>query len=353
MLGFLVRLLPFWIREPLVILVGAVFGVRILFMALVDGEGWVPAVIGAVFLLGAALRVRVVVHALRARRRPAPATEAELVPVTPAPVTSAPVIPAPVTSAPVIPAPVTPAVRRPVEKKPNAFAQASFAIGLFAVIGGALWIEGKLPEDGTAATGASRPAACRLDEDEELPGAYRSTPGAVTGADLCRALNGTELPELLGTPAERSVYASGTDNTAPLTDRKVAQPEARVEFETYTVELSATYNKLTVAQYAKLTTYGDGRDARKLTVLGRPALLTSDHMMKIQFDLGSGEGASGPVEQGPLARTLTVAFDGKDRGGSYDLTVWSESGLLPDDSALVDIAEAVLPRITRGARGQD
>jgi hypothetical protein len=68
--------------------------------------------------------------------------------------------------------------------------------------------------------------------------------------------------------------------------------------------------------------------------------------MKIQIDLGGGEGASGPVEQGPLARTLTVAFDAKDRGGSYDLTVWSESGALPDDSALVGIAETVLPRIT-------
>ncbi|MFF8521449.1 DUF6215 domain-containing protein [Streptomyces werraensis] len=337
MLGFLVRLLPFWIREPLIILVGTVFGVRILYMALFDGEGWVPAVIGAVFLLGAALRVRLVVHALRARRRPAPPADEVTEPAPSAPVTAAPVVPP---------------VRRPAEKKPNAFVQASLAIGLFAVIGGALWIEGKLPEDGTAATGASRPAACRLDEDEKLPSAYRSTPEAVTGADLCRALNLPELPELLGTPAERSVYASGTDNTAPLTDRKVAQPETRVEFETYTVELSATYNKLTVAQYAKLTTYGDGGDVRKLTVLGRPALLTSDHMMKIQFDLGSGEGASGPVEQGPLARTLTVAFDGKDRGGSYDLTVWSESGLLPDDSALVDIAEAVLPRITQGARDQ-
>ncbi|MFF0211554.1 DUF6215 domain-containing protein [Streptomyces althioticus] len=348
MLGFLVRLLPFWVREPLIILVGTVFGVRILYMALVDGEGWVPAVIGAVFLLGAALRVRVVVHALRARRRPAPEADEVTEPAS-----SAPASPAPAPSAPVAPAPVAPAVRRPAEKKPNAFAQAFFAIGLFAVIGGALWIEGKLPEDGTAATGASRPAACRLDEDEKLPGAYRSTPEAVTGADLCRALNRPELPELLGTPTERSVYASGTDNTAPLTDRKVAQPEARVEFETYTVELSATYNQLTVAQYAKLTRYGDGRDARNLTVLGRPALLTSDHMMKIQFDLGSGEGASGPVEQGPLARTLTVAFDGKDRGGSYDLTVWSESGLLPEDSALVDIAEAVLPGITRGTRDQD
>ncbi|MEU0912478.1 DUF6215 domain-containing protein [Streptomyces althioticus] len=334
MLGFLVRLLPFWVREPLVILVGTVFGVRILHMALVDGEGWVPAVIGAVFLLGAALRVRVVVHALRARRRPAPPADEVAEPAPPAPV---------------VPAPV---VRRPVEKKPNAFAQTFFAIALFAVIGGALWIEGKLPEDGTAATGASRPAACRLDEDEKPPSAYRNTPEAVTGADLCRALNRPELPELLGTPTERSVYASGTDNTAPLTDRKVAQPEARVEFETYTVELSATYNKLTVDQYQALTAYRDDADLRKLTVLGRPALLTSDHMMKIQFDPGSGEGASAPVEQGPLARTLTVALDGKDRGGSYDLTVWSESGLLVDDSALVDIAEAVLPAITQGTRDQ-
>ncbi|MFI0503783.1 DUF6215 domain-containing protein [Streptomyces albogriseolus] len=337
MLGHLVRLLPFWVREPLLILVGTVFGVRILYMALVDGEGWVPAVIGAVFLLGTALRVRVVVRALRARRRPAPPTEAGAAPVAPEPV---------------VPAPVAPAMRRPVEKKPNAFAQASLAIGLFAVIGGALWIEGKLPEDGTAATGVSRPAACRLDEDEKLPSAYRATPDAVTGEDLCLALNRPELPELLGTPAERSVYASGTNSTAPLTDRKVAQPEARVEFDTYTVELSATYNKLTVEQYRAMTAYRDDADLRKLTVLGRPALLTSDHMMQIQFDLGSGEGASGPVEQGPLARTLTVAFDERDRGGSYDLTVWSESGALPDDGALLDIAEAVLPAIRQGTPGQ-
>ncbi len=332
MLGHLVRLLPFWIREPLLILVGTVFGVRILYMALVDGEGWVPAVIGAVFLLGAALRVRVVVRALRARRRPA--------------------FPAEAGTAPVAPAPVAPAMRRPVEKKPNAFAQASLAVGLFAVIGGALWIEGKLPEDGAAATGVSRPAACRLDEDEKLPSAYRATPEAVTGEDLCRALNRPELPELLGTPTERSVYASGTNNTAPLTDRKVAQPEARVEFDTYTVELSATYNKLTVDQYQAMTAYRDDADLRKLTVLGRPALFTSDHMMQIQIDLGSGGGTGGPVEQGPLARTLTVAFDPKDRGGSYDLTVWSESGALPDDNALLGIAEAVLPALTQGTPGR-
>ncbi|MFC7511947.1 hypothetical protein ACFQV4_22970 [Streptomyces thermocarboxydus] len=41
-------------------------------MALVDGEGWVAGVIGAVFLLGTALHVGMVVRALRARRHPAP-----------------------------------------------------------------------------------------------------------------------------------------------------------------------------------------------------------------------------------------------------------------------------------------
>ncbi|MFF9754573.1 DUF6215 domain-containing protein [Streptomyces sp. NPDC014344] len=322
MLGLLVRLLPFWIREPLVILVGTVFGVRILHMALVDGEGWAPAVIGAAFLLVAVVRVRVVVHALRARRRPAPPVAA-------------------------VTAPVAPAVRRPPGKEPNAFAQAALAIGLFAVIGGVLWIEGRLPESG--ATGASRAATCWSgDEDGKPPTAHRATSDAVTGEDLCRALNRPELPELLGTPTETATYASGTDATAPLTDGKVARPEARVEFDTYTVELSATYDELTVAQYANLTTYRNAPDLRKLTVLGRPALFTSDHMMRIQFDLGSGGGSGGPVGQGPLARTLTVALDGEDRGGSYGFTVWSETGALPDDRALLDIAEAVLPEIARG-----
>ncbi|WP_202919590.1 hypothetical protein [Streptomyces adustus] len=44
-------------------------------------------------------------------------------------------------------------------------------------------------------------------------------------------------------------------------------------------------------------------------------------------------------------------FDREDRGGYCDITVWSTSGALPDDQALVDIAEKVLPRIPeRSAR---
>lgn len=116
-------------------------------------------------------------------------------------------------------------------------------------------------------------------------------------------------------------------------------------FDTYTVNLSATYNELSTAQRVKLMKFGDEQDVKTLTVLGRPAVFSSDHTMKIEFSLG-GEGSSGPVEQGPLARTLSVALDPKDRGGYFELTVWSKSGALPDDIALRGIAEKVLPTIS-------
>jgi hypothetical protein len=90
--------------------------------------------------------------------------------------------------------------------------------------------------------------------------------------------------------------------------------------------------------------FGDEKDIKTLTVLGRPAVLSSDHTMKLEINLGSG-GSGGPVEQGPLARTLTVALDRNDRGGYCDITVWSTSGALPNDSVLLNIAEKVLPRI--------
>ncbi|MEU5225686.1 hypothetical protein AB0G55_24040, partial [Streptomyces toyocaensis] len=75
MLGFLLRLLPFWVREPLLIVVGSVFGVRIMYLALRDGT-WVAAAIGVAFLVFTAVRVHTVVRALRARRNPSPAASA-------------------------------------------------------------------------------------------------------------------------------------------------------------------------------------------------------------------------------------------------------------------------------------
>ena len=333
MLGFLIRLLPFWVREPLLIVVGSVFGVRILYLAVRDG-GWAPAAIGTVFLVFTAVRVHTVVRALRARRNPAPAASAD----------------GAVPAAAPQPQPQPEAERRPAppaapEKEPNAWGQAAAAVAVFGAIAAVLWLGPKvMPSDDTTPEAAS----CSAGEHEELPSAYRETPRAVTGEELCTALNRSDLAQLLGTPAEIATVASGTSNTAPLTDGKVAQPEAEVQFDTYTVHVSATYNELSIAQYVKLMKFGNEENVRTLAVLGRPAVLSSDHTMKLEINLGGG-GSGGPVEEGPLARTLTVAFDGKDRGGYYDITVWSTSGALPDDSALLGIAEKILPTLPERA----
>jgi hypothetical protein len=329
MLGFLIRLLPFWVREPLLIAVGSVFGVRIMYLAVRDEE-WVPAAIGTAFLVFTAIRVHTVVQALRARRNPSPAAPAD------GEAAHAAVQPQPQATAGQRPTPAAP------EKEPNAWGQAVAAVAVFAALGAALWLGPELmPADGDSTPQA---ASCSSGEGEELPSAYEKTPQAVTGEELCKALNRSDLAQLLGTPAETATVASGTSNTAPLTDGRIAQPEAEVQFDTYTVNVSATYNKLSIAQYVKLMKFGEETDVRTLAVLGRPAVYSSDHTMKIEINLGSG-GSGGPVEQGPLARTLSVAFDGKDRGGFYDITVWSTSGALPDDSALLAIAEKVLPAI--------
>ncbi|WP_416479224.1 DUF6215 domain-containing protein [Streptomyces sp. LKA04] len=339
MAGFLLRLLPFWVREPLLIVVGAVFGVRILYLAALGDGGWMAAGIGLVFLVFTAVRVHSVVRALRARRDRRRTTAADAV---------APAAAGTVTSAALPPTAPAPAAQLPTtaarEKEPNAWAQAFAAVAVFAALGAAVWLAPHLSP--AEADSTPQAVSCPSAEDGELPSAYAKTPGAVTGAELCTALNRPDLARILGTPEETATSASGTSDTAPLTDGKVAQPEAEVRFDTYTVNVSATYNKLSIAQYVDLMKFGQETDVRTITVLGRPAVLASDHTMKIEIDLGSGA-SGGPVEQGPLARTLSVAFDAEDRGGYFDITVWSTSGALPDDGVLLDLAEKVLPTLPR------
>ncbi|WP_328744242.1 DUF6215 domain-containing protein [Streptomyces sp. NBC_00285] len=347
MLGFLIRLLPFWVREPLLIAIGSVLGVRIFYLGVHDHD-LVAAGLGVVFLVFTAIRVHGVIRALRERRNPSPAAPADggavegaakapaLVPAqapSPAPAPA----PAPI-QAKVVPPP-GPA---PVQKEPNAWGQAFAALALFGALGGALWVAPHVMP--AADDNTPQPASCSSGEREELPKAYKKTPRPVTGDELCEVLNRPDLAQLLGTPGETASTAFGTNSTAPLTDKKVAQPEAEVRFDTYTVHVSATYDKLTTAQYVKLMQYGNETGVKTLKVLGRPAVYSSDHTMKLEIDLGS-TGSSGPVEQGPLARTLTVALAPDDRGGSYDFTVWSTSGALPQDSVLLGIAEKVLPAI--------
>ncbi|MER5382528.1 DUF6215 domain-containing protein [Streptomyces sp. NPDC002688] len=332
MLGFLLRLLPFWVREPLLIAVGSVLGVRIMYLAVSDHDR-VAAGLGVVFLVFTALRVHVVIRALRARRNPSPTGSADRAAVDAAvqprtqPQTQAGTRPRP--------GPVTP------EKEHNAWGQAVAAVAVFGALAAALWLA---PRFMPTADNTPQPASCSGETHEKLPKAYKDTPQPVTGEELCKALHRPDLAKLLGTPGETATSVSSTNNTAPLTDGKVAQPEAEVRFDTYTVNVSATYNKLSTDQYVKLMKFGDETDIRTLKVLGRPAVLYSDHTMRLEIDLGSG-GSGGPVEEGPLARNLSVALDRSDRGGYCEITVWSSSGALPTDSALLSIAEKVLPKI--------
>ncbi|MEU8865094.1 DUF6215 domain-containing protein [Streptomyces umbrinus] len=324
MLGFLIRLLPFWVREPLLIAVGSVLGVRIMYLAVHDHE-WVAAGLGMVFLVFTAIRIHVVVRALRARRNPSPAASADGAAADAVAQAGTGPRPGPATA----------------EKDHNARGQAVAAVAVFGALGAVLWVAPRvMPSD----VSTPQPASCSGGAHEELPKAYKQTPRPVTGEELCKTLNRPDLAKLLGTPEETATTASGTNNTAPLTDGRVANPEAEVAFDTYTVNVSATYNKLTTDQYVKLMKFGDETDIKTLTAVGRPAVFSSAPTMKIEIDLGSG-GSGGPVEQGPLARTLTVALDRNDRGGYCDIVVWSKSGALPDDSVLLDIAERVLPRI--------
>jgi hypothetical protein len=344
MLGFLLRLLPFWVREPLLIAVGSVLGVRIMYLAVHDHDR-VAAGLGVVFLVFTAVRVYAVIRALRARRNPSPTASADGAAVDAAsqtqPQTQAQAQPQaqPQAQAQVGTGP-RPRSDTP-EKEHNAWSQAVAAVAVFGALAAALWVAPRfMPSDDNT----PQPASCSGGAHEELPKAYKDTPQPVTGEELCKALNRPDLAMLLGTPGETATTVSSTNNTAPLTDGKVAQPEAEVTFDTYTVNVSATYNELSTDQYVKLMKFGDEKDIKTLTVLGRPAVLSSDHTMKLEINLGSG-GSGGPVEQGPLARTLSVALDRHDRGGYCDITVWSTSGALPNDSVLLNIAEKVLPGI--------
>ncbi|MET8857745.1 DUF6215 domain-containing protein [Streptomyces sp. NPDC004579] len=349
MLGFLIRLLPFWVREPLLIVIGSVFGVRIMYLAVTEHDR-VAAGIGLVFLVFTAIRVHGVVRALRARRNPSPAASAGGATVDAA--AHAQVQPqAALSQAAVQPQPQPlpqagtgprPGAGTP-KKDHNAWGQAVGAVALFGALGAILWLGPRfMPSEEVNAT---PPASCSDETHEEPPKVYKKKPRPVTGEELCNAVLRPDLAMLLGTPGEKATSASGSDNTAPLTDGKVAQPEARIDFDTYTVNVSATYNDLSIDQYVKLMKYGEESDVKTVKVRGRSAVFSTDHTMKIEINLGGDGGSGGPVGQGPLERTLSVALDRGDRGGYCEITVWSESGALPSDTALLDIAEKVLPKI--------
>ncbi|MET8753343.1 DUF6215 domain-containing protein [Streptomyces sp. NPDC004667] len=217
----------------------------------------------------------------------------------------------------------------------NAAAQAVAAVVLVGGLGGAAWVLGE-----SGGQPADRgPAACSH-SGEDLPAEY------VSGARLCEALNRPDLPVLLGTPGERAETASGSgDRTARAGGDRTASSQATVTLKSHSVKVTASYDRLPVAGMAGLL----GDTAREQTVLGRPAVLYSDHTIALRINLGgAGGGSGGP---GGIARHLLVARDAKDGGGSYELVIWRQDDMVPDEAALLRVAEQVLPTIPGWASG--
>ncbi|WP_285564070.1 DUF6215 domain-containing protein [Streptomyces sp. RTGN2] len=227
-------------------------------------------------------------------------------------------------------------------KGPSAWAQASAALVLVAALGGGVWaLGGTTPSDREPT-----PATCSGGEPGKDAKKSAESSRTVSGARLCAVLNRSDLAELLGTPGEIAKSASGSDaSTGPAGAKEIATPSARVEFESYTVTLSASYDQFPVKGSATLLGYG----AQERTFLGRPAVLYSQQTVSIGFRLDGSDATTGP---GVPARALTVARDAKDGGGSYDVTVWREDGRAPDDAVLLRVAEKLFPTIPGWAAGK-
>ncbi|MFC8277209.1 DUF6215 domain-containing protein [Streptomyces sp. NPDC057271] len=207
---------------------------------------------------------------------------------------------------------------------------------LVPALGLGAWALGETADTGG---GPPRAAACS-DGEPETRGRTAEARGRLSGDQLCEALNRPDLARLLGTPGELATSAHGSDGSLKLAGaaRDIATPTSEVEFATYTVTLAATYDGRPVAGY---TPFG-GHGAEERTVLGRPAVLYSDQTVSIRFRLDGSDAETGP---GVPARTIVVARDTRDSGGSYEVTLWRQDGAVPDDAVLLRVAETVLPTL--------
>ncbi|PKT72583.1 hypothetical protein CW362_13335 [Streptomyces populi] len=212
--------------------------------------------------------------------------------------------------------------RRGLNAGVQTFAAVALVAGVAGGVGG-LW---RIIPKGDGADG---PATCA--DGHGTPPAKR-----VSGAQLCRALNRSDLPVLLGTPDEHARTADGDDGWITLDGgTRIASPEANVTLKTYSVKLSASEDRFSVSQGLDLLPKAEPRQ-----ILGHPAVLYSDRTAALTLD--SGKAGSGP---GGTARSLLVARDVKDGGGSFEISVRRQDGAAPDDAALFRVAELVLPTV--------
>ncbi|MFG2881896.1 DUF6215 domain-containing protein [Streptomyces sp. NPDC048297] len=193
---------------------------------------------------------------------------------------------------------------------------------------GGLWALGEIP----GSSGDRGPAACSPSHGEQS-----SVP--VSADRLCTALNRPDLPVLLGAPREQAETAYGSESSFEAADgHKSSTPQAEVDTKTYSVKLSASDDDLPVSDMAGLL----GRSAQSRTVLGHPAVLYSDHTIAFDLKLGDDKVNSGT---GGIAHHLLVATDRKDGGRTFEIAIWRNDDVTPDEAALYRIAERVLPTV--------
>ncbi|MEV8629146.1 DUF6215 domain-containing protein [Streptomyces sp. NPDC051079] len=224
---------------------------------------------------------------------------------------------------------------------PSVGGQVAAALALGAVLAGGFWYMAKSDMDAAAAKGPAvcTPTKAATDPTDPTPPPRKLPAAYIPGNKLCEALNRPDLPALLGTPGEKAQNAWGSDGWVGLGGTKIASPEGNVRLATYSVKFSASYDRLPVAQMGQLL----GRTAEPTKVLGRTALFYSDRTIALKFPLGGGSKAE--TGTGGIARHLLVAKDAKDGGGSFEIVIWRQDEALPDDAALLRVAERVLPTL--------
>ncbi|MFF3844304.1 DUF6215 domain-containing protein [Streptomyces sp. NPDC002328] len=223
-------------------------------------------------------------------------------------------------------------------RPPNAWGQAIAAFVVVGALGGGLWALQK-------SSGESGPTALTCSKSDPTPSASATggkktakTVDYLSGYELCTALNRPDLPTLLGTPGEEAKSLGSADDGFSLGGGDAPSPKADVRLSTYTVQLSAAYDDEPVTGLAGLL----GATAQERTVLGRPAVLYSTGTMGFSF---GGDGDKAESVPSHPARSLVIARDPKDGGGSYEIAVWRQDSVPPDDATLLRVAETVLPTI--------
>jgi hypothetical protein len=155
---------------------------------------------------------------------------------------------------------------------------------------------------------------------------------------LCAALNRPDLPTLLGTPSEHvSVAQSGGGPITYADGTKEYDASAEVQLGSVNVRI-ADNGDMSVKDFADFAS----SSAASASLLGHPSVTYSDHTMAINFNFNGDQAGAGT---GGIARHLVVAKDPKGGGGSFEIAIWRQDDVTPDDAALFRIAEKVLPTV--------